>query len=70
MLFLISRKHNGHQPDLGQGPTPPSRGVVPMATSKEMKSGKLGSLFLKKMNMKNMNMRKMNAKIKTCYYKS
>ena len=45
-LFLISGKHNGYQPDLGRGPTPPCRGVVPMATFKEMKSGKSGFPFL------------------------
>ena len=44
-LFLISGKHTGHQPGLGRGPTPLGRGVVPMTTFREMKSGKSGFPF-------------------------
>ena len=65
-LFLISRKHAGHQPGLGRGPTPLGRGVVPMTTFREIESGNSGFSLLK--SMKNMNIKNMNAKIITSLF--
>ena len=44
--FSSREKLARHQPSLGRGPTPTCRGVAPMATFKEMKSGKSGFPFL------------------------
>ena len=63
----VSWKYTGYQPGLCRGPTPPCRGVVPMASFKNKVGKNLGFPLKNMKNMMNMIMMKNECKIITCY---